>query len=71
MDARLKAEDEAERRLFITPATRGEELWDKLTAFEQLLGHELTVGLRRNSILMRALGSIKQDVINLDLLEAA
>jgi hypothetical protein len=71
MDARVEAEDQAERRLFTTPAVLGEELWDKLTAFEWLLGQELTIGLRRNSILMLALGSIKQDILNLDLLGGA
>jgi hypothetical protein len=69
MNARVEAEDQAERSLFTTPAALGEELWDKLTAFEWLLGQELTSGLRRNSILMLALGSIKHDIINLDVLE--
>jgi hypothetical protein len=38
-----------------------------LTAFEQILGDELADGLRQDSILLLALGSIKQDIINLDL----
>jgi hypothetical protein len=43
-------------------------LWDKLTAFETILGEELTVGPRKDSILMLGLGSIKQDIINLELI---
>jgi hypothetical protein len=65
---RWKAESEAERRLFTTPATSGEQVWDKLTAFEQILGEELTIGLRKESILLLAVGSIKQDIINLELI---
>jgi hypothetical protein len=64
---RWKAKSEAERRLFTTPATIGEQVWDKLTAFEQILGEELTIGLRNESILVLAVGSIKQDIINLEL----
>jgi hypothetical protein len=66
--ARFKAQMDAERRLFSTPATCGEGLWDKLTAFETILGEELTVGLRNESILLLAVGSIKQDIINLELI---
>jgi hypothetical protein len=66
--ARYKAEIDAERRLFSTPATCAEGLWDKLTAFETILGEELTVGPRKDSILMLGLGSIKQDIINLELI---
>jgi hypothetical protein len=67
---RWRVQSEAERRLFSTPAANGEQVWDKLTAFEQILGEELTIGLRNESILLLAVGSIKQDVINLGLLEA-
>jgi hypothetical protein len=66
--ARFKAEIDAERRLFSTPATCAEGLWDKLTAFETILGEDLTVGLRNESVLLLALGSIKQDIINLELI---
>jgi hypothetical protein len=65
---RWKAHSEAERRLFTTPAVIGEQFWDKLTAFEQILGEELTIGLRKESVLMLAVGSIKQDIINLELI---
>jgi hypothetical protein len=65
---RWKAHSEAERRLFTTPAAIGEQFWDKLTAFEQILGEELTIGLRKESVLLLALGSIKQDIINLELI---
>jgi hypothetical protein len=66
--ARFKAEIDAERRLFSTPATCAEGLWDKLNAFETILGEELTVGLRNESVLLLAVGSIKQDIINLELI---
>jgi hypothetical protein len=65
---RWRAQSEAERRLFSTPATCGEDFWHKLTAFEKLLGEELTVGLRKESVLLLAVGSIKQDIINLELI---
>jgi hypothetical protein len=64
---RWRAQSEAERRLFTTPAASGEQVWDKLTAFEQILGEEMTVGLRKESVLVLAVGSIKQDIINLEL----
>jgi hypothetical protein len=64
---RYRAQSEAERRLFTTPAVSGEQVWDKLTAFEQILGEELTIGLRKESVLVLAVGSIKQDIINLEL----
>jgi hypothetical protein len=67
--ARFKAQIDAERRLFSTPATCAEQLWDKLTAFETILGEELTIGLRKESVLLLALGSIKQDIVSLDFLE--
>ena len=62
-----EAESDAERRLFTTPVAYGDQFWQKLTAFEQILGDELADGLRQDSILLLALGSIKQDIINLDL----
>jgi hypothetical protein len=68
---RYRAEDEAERRLFNTPAALGEQVWEKLTAFELILGNELLTGARRNSILLLALGSTKQDILNLDLVGGA
>lgn len=64
---RFRAESDAERRLFTTPVVYGDQFWQKLTAFERILDEELTIGLRRNSILLLALGSIKQDIVNLDL----
>jgi hypothetical protein len=67
---RFRAESDAERRLFTTPVAYGDQFWQKLTAFEQILGAKLAVGLRRDSILMLAVGSIKQDILNLELLEA-
>lgn len=67
MDQRLTEDRDAERRLITTPAAYPDQLWTKLEAFELILGHELTTGLRTNSILMLALGSIKQDIVNMDL----
>jgi hypothetical protein len=64
---RFRAESDAERRLFTTPVAYSDQFWQKLTAFERILGEELAVGLRRDSILLLALGSIKQDVLNLDI----
>jgi hypothetical protein len=64
----LNAPGEAERRLFTTPATVGDQLWDKLSAFEAILGEEMTIGLRKDSVLLLAVGSLKQDIINLELI---
>ena len=35
-----------------------------------ILGDELASGQRRDSVLLLALGSIKQDIVNMELLEA-
>jgi hypothetical protein len=67
--ARYRADGEAERHLFTTPAVHTDQFWSKLTAFEQILGDELMSGLRKDSVLLLALGSIKQDIINLELCE--
>jgi hypothetical protein len=67
---RFRAESDAERRLFITPSAYPDQVWQKLEAFEVLLSDELMSGQRRDSVLMLALGSIKQDILNLELLEA-
>lgn len=66
---RFRAESEAERHLFTMPAAYPDQLWQKLTAFEALLSDELMSGQRNNGVLLLALGSIKQDIVNLDLLE--
>jgi hypothetical protein len=44
-------------------------IWQKLEAFPDILSKELAAGPRTESILLLALGSIKQDIINLDLSE--
>ena len=67
----IYAEFEAERQLMTVPAMRSHQVWKKLEVFEAILSNELTVGLRANSILMLALGSIKADFLNLDLHEEA
>jgi hypothetical protein len=67
----LEAEATAERRLLTTPAAYPDQFWSKLEAFEAALSNELVSGPRRESILLLALGGIKQDVLNLDLLEGA
>jgi hypothetical protein len=51
------------------PAVFADHVWDKLEAFEEILAHELRAGERTDSILLLALGSIKQDIMNLDLLQ--
>jgi hypothetical protein len=68
---RFSAESHAERRLFTTPSVYPDQFWQKLEAFDAVLSDELTSGQRRDSVLLLALGSIKQDIINLDLLEVA
>jgi hypothetical protein len=62
-----KVEALAERAFFTVPAVYPDHVCVKLEAFEQMLTHELTIGLRTDSILLLALGSIKQDIINLEL----
>ena len=54
----------------VTPAVWPDQLWQKLEAFEAILGDELMAGPRRDSVLRLAMGSIKQDIVNLELLEA-
>jgi hypothetical protein len=60
----------AERRLMLTPPAYPDQLWQKLEAFESILGDEIMSGPRRDSVIMLALASIKQDIVNLGLLEA-
>jgi hypothetical protein len=66
---RWRVQSEAERRLFTTPSVHPYQVWQKLEAFETILSEELTSGSRTDSILVLALASIKQDIVNLDLLE--
>jgi hypothetical protein len=61
----------AERRLMVTPAAWPDQLWQKLEAFEAILGDAIMSGPRRDSVLLLALAGIKQDFVNLDLLEAS
>jgi hypothetical protein len=60
----------AERRLMVTPSAYPDQLWQKLEAFESILGDEIMSGPRRDSVILLALASIKQDILNLELLEA-
>jgi len=60
----------AERRLMVTPSAYPDQVWQKLEAFEAILGDEIMSGPRRDSVIMLAVASIKQDIVNLDLLEA-
>jgi hypothetical protein len=64
-----KLEAVTERAFFTTPAVYPDHVWVKLEAFEEILAHELRAGERTDSILLLALGCIKQDCINLDLLQ--
>jgi hypothetical protein len=57
----------AERRLMVTPSAYPDQLWQKLEAFEAILGDEIMSGPRRDSVIMLAVASIKQDIVNLDL----
>jgi hypothetical protein len=66
---RFKVEAEAERRFMTMPAVYGHQVWTKFQAFEEIFSKELVAGPRTESILFIALGSIKQDIINLDLCE--
>jgi hypothetical protein len=66
----FRAESDAERRLFTTPSAYPDQVWQKLEAFEAFLNDELMSGQRRDSVLLLALGSLKQDIINLELCEA-
>ena len=54
----------------VTPSAYQDQLWQKLEAFEAILVDEIMSGPRRDSVLMLAVASIKQDVVNLELLEA-
>jgi hypothetical protein len=66
-----KALPVAERLLMVTPSVYPDQLWQKLEAFEAILGDEIMSGPRRDSVLRLALAGIKQDFVNLDLLEAS
>jgi hypothetical protein len=61
----------AERRLMVTPSAYPDQFWQKLEAFEAVLGDEIMSGPRRDSVILLALASIKQDMVNMELLEAA
>ena len=64
---RYRAESAAERRLMTAPAAYPDQVWEKLSAFEILLGEELLNGERRDSIILLSLASIKQYIHNLGL----
>jgi hypothetical protein len=61
MDARLKEESDAERRLMTTPAAHSDQWFVKFQAFECILAEELLSGPRSDSVLMLTLGSLKAD----------
>jgi hypothetical protein len=67
MTARQAVEAEAERRFMTMPAVYADHVWQKIEAFEGILGSELIAGERTDSILLLAIAAIKQDIINLDL----
>jgi hypothetical protein len=60
----------AERQLMVTPSAYPDQLWQKLEAFESILGDEIMSGPRRDSVILLAVASIKQDIVNLELCEA-
>jgi hypothetical protein len=51
----------------VTPAAYPDQLWQKLEAFESILGDEVMGGPRINSPLMLAVGALKADLLNLEL----
>ena len=55
----------------VTPSAYPDQFWQKLEAFESILGEEIMMGPRRDSVILLALASIKQDMVNMELLEAA
>ena len=67
MTERMKNETEARRQLFATPAAYADQVWQKFDAFQIILADELVSGPTNDAILLMALGSIRQDGINLDL----
>ena len=67
MTARQAVEAEAERRFMTMPAVYADHVWQKIEAFEGILGSEMIAGERTDSILLLAIAAIKQDIINLDL----
>jgi hypothetical protein len=69
MSERFATESAAERSLFTTPAAYPDQWLQKFLAFETVLVDELVSGQRSDSILMLALGSLKADILNLDLCE--
>jgi hypothetical protein len=66
---RDRVEVEAERRFISTPAVYAWHVRQKFEAFEEILSKELVAGPRRDSVILLALGSIKQDIVNLELCE--
>jgi hypothetical protein len=52
MTARQAVEAEAERRFMTMPAVYADHVWQKIEAFEGILGSELIVGERTDSILL-------------------
>jgi hypothetical protein len=59
----------AELRLLTTPAVYLDQWFQKFQAFEMVLVDELVTGMRRDSILLLAIGSLKQDLLNLDVIQ--
>jgi hypothetical protein len=51
----------------VTPSAYPDQVWQKLEAFEAILGDEIMSGPRRDSVILLAVASIKQDIVNLDL----
>ena len=62
-----RAEATAARDFMLTPVTSVGYIWEKIEAFEVILGEELRDGLSRSSDLLLAFGALKQDLFNLDL----
>lgn len=69
LDAALDEATAAERALMASPAADTCQFWDKFVAFEYILTDELLGGTSIHSIVQLALGSIRQDLINLDIVQ--
>jgi hypothetical protein len=51
----------------VTTSAYPDQVWQKTGGIR---GHEIMSGPRRDSVIMVAVASIKQDIVNLELLEA-
>jgi hypothetical protein len=67
MNKRVDEEEEAERAFPATPAAKAFQVWNKLEAVEAIVSKDLREGRARYSTILTAFGSLKADIVNLDL----